>query len=439
MVKKINKIFLIIILVVFFISSSYIKVYALTTYDITVYSEGDKFKLIKNGYKYIFNSIKAYRDPDYEDQPYFKKGEIVTYTGNWKSDNHFQSIIDPSDEKYKTDFYVEVKSGNKKGYIHTDNLEVYSVQDETKLNKLLTLKEFVEKNKTTLVILSDKELDNLTNKEMEKLKAYDDDIAVAVQMKVSQILGDARALDKDPEEKMKYLESEWDTYFEHGYDEIVGPYVGYMLGKDWLEYKDVSEEIENATADGKSIAQLFDEKYDEYTKLSDEDKNNVVTVDSYYNSLYSLFWQLDKSEQTDERLEKLDEVETNLIQLDTYIGEVPDTIYQYPGQNETTSAGSLDDMIGDAYKFVDSTDGTAISASSLQDFSKTFYNIFLTIGIIVATLVGSILGIKFMLGGAEEKAHIKELLVPYIVGCIVIFGAFAIWKIVVTILSNSLA
>lgn len=111
-------------------------------------------------------------------------------------------------------------------------------------------------------------------------------------------------------------------------------------------------------------------------------------------------------------------------------------IYQYPDKVAGSTAGSLDDMIGDADKFVDSTDGTAISASSLQDFSKTFYNIFLTIGIIVATLVGSILGIKFMLGGAEEKAHIKELLVPYIVGCIVIFGAFAIWKIVVTILSS---
>ena len=116
-----------------------------------------------------------------------------------------------------------------------------------------------------------------------------------------------------------------------------------------------------------------------------------------------------------------------------------ESIYNYPGQKETNSAGSLDDMIGDADKFIDSADDAAISTSSLKEFSKTFYNIFLTIGIVVATLVGLILGIKFMIGGAEEKAHVKELLGPYIVGCIVIFGAFAIWKIVVTILSNSLA
>ena len=37
----------------------------------------------------------------------------------------------------------------------------------------------------------------------------------------------------------------------------------------------------------------------------------------------------------------------------------------------------------------------------------------------------------------EEKANIKEVLVPYVVGCIVIFGAFAIWKLIVTILGNS--
>ena len=76
---------------------------------------------------------------------------------------------------------------------------------------------------------------------------------------------------------------------------------------------------------------------------------------------------------------------------------------------------------------------------SLQETSSSVYNTLLLISFVVVAVVGISLGIKFMIGGAEEKAHIKELLVPYIVGCIVIFGAFAIWKIVVTILSNSLA
>ena len=48
-------------------------------------------------------------------------------------------------------------------------------------------------------------------------------------------------------------------------------------------------------------------------------------------------------------------------------------------------------------------------------------------------LVGTIIGIQFMLASAEDKAKVKEALVPYVVGCIVIFGAFTIWSIAVNI------
>lgn len=59
-------------------------------------------------------------------------------------------------------------------------------------------------------------------------------------------------------------------------------------------------------------------------------------------------------------------------------------------------------------------------------------------GTIIAVLVGAVLGIKIMVATVEEKAKIKELMVPYIVGCIVMFSAFTIWKIVVTIGNQSL-
>ena len=64
------------------------------------------------------------------------------------------------------------------------------------------------------------------------------------------------------------------------------------------------------------------------------------------------------------------------------------------------------------------------------------YNALLIIGIIIAVIVGAILGIKFMMGSVGEKADIEKLLVPYVVGCIIVFGAFGIWKLVVTILAN---
>ena len=41
-----------------------------------------------------------------------------------------------------------------------------------------------------------------------------------------------------------------------------------------------------------------------------------------------------------------------------------------------------------------------------------------------------------MVGSVDQKAKVKDSLIQYIVGCIVIFGAFGIWKIVLTILEN---
>ena len=53
---------------------------------------------------------------------------------------------------------------------------------------------------------------------------------------------------------------------------------------------------------------------------------------------------------------------------------------------------------------------------------------------VVAVIIGLVIGIKFMVSSVEEKAKIKELLLPYVVGCGVVFGAFGIWSLVVNIL-----
>lgn len=77
-----------------------------------------------------------------------------------------------------------------------------------------------------------------------------------------------------------------------------------------------------------------------------------------------------------------------------------------------------------------------ISSDNLKNMSDTIYNILLVAGIIIAIIVGLIMGIKFIMGGIEEKAEIKAMLLPYIIGCVVVFGAFAIWKAVVDILQS---
>lgn len=135
--------------------------------------------------------------------------------------------------------------------------------------------------------------------------------------------------------------------------------------------------------------------------------------------------------------EKKQQEDYSQIEKEQSGNSVSNSIYQLPSKDETgSSSSSLDDMIGDADSFLNKGDSEHITTSSLQEFSNTFYNILLTIGIIAAVIAGMVIGIKFMMGGAEEKANIKEILIPYVVGCAVVFGSFAIWKLAVTILSQ---
>lgn len=75
-----------------------------------------------------------------------------------------------------------------------------------------------------------------------------------------------------------------------------------------------------------------------------------------------------------------------------------------------------------------------IDLGNYKETSDSVYNILLILGTVAAVIVGAILGLQFMVGSVEQKGKIKEALLPYFVGCVVIFGAFGIWKLVITIL-----
>lgn len=93
-----------------------------------------------------------------------------------------------------------------------------------------------------------------------------------------------------------------------------------------------------------------------------------------------------------------------------------------------------DEVINEANSFTDkgnSGSGT-FNGTILSSASSTIYNILLAIATIAAVIIGAILGIQFMLASAEDKAKVKESLLPFVVGCVVVFGSFGIWKLVVT-------
>lgn len=102
--------------------------------------------------------------------------------------------------------------------------------------------------------------------------------------------------------------------------------------------------------------------------------------------------------------------------------------------NYVHAADSPDSVMNRADKFINKGESASvINEGELKDTSNFLYNIFLAVGIIVAVIVGVIIGIKLMMGSIEEKAQYKELLFPYLISCSVIFGAFIIWKIVISI------
>ena len=98
---------------------------------------------------------------------------------------------------------------------------------------------------------------------------------------------------------------------------------------------------------------------------------------------------------------------------------------------------TLDKIIEDADTFLEKRQsGQKFDQGSMENMIKSIYNILLVMGIIAVVIVGIILSIQFITGSLEEQAKVKEMLIPYIVGSVVIFTAFTIWKIVVDILQS---
>ena len=116
-----------------------------------------------------------------------------------------------------------------------------------------------------------------------------------------------------------------------------------------------------------------------------------------------------------------------------------DKIFKWPTVGEATGKtkdGTLSDMISDADSFLQAGNDDKISQDDLKSLSRSLYNILLQIGVGLSVIIGLVLGIKFMLAGVEEKAEVKKMMWVYVVGCVVTFGAFGIWKIVVSILQQ---
>lgn len=99
---------------------------------------------------------------------------------------------------------------------------------------------------------------------------------------------------------------------------------------------------------------------------------------------------------------------------------------------------SLDDIMNNGNSFLNagSESSTMIDQNDLKSLSNFISGVLLTIAIGVTVITGAIMGLNFITQSIEEKAKVKESMVPWIIGIIVSFGAFTIWEVAVNLFQS---
>ena len=104
----------------------------------------------------------------------------------------------------------------------------------------------------------------------------------------------------------------------------------------------------------------------------------------------------------------------------------------------TANAFTMTDIINKGKDFISSkSDNDKIDEREVSQLSNSVYSILQFIAVVVAVVMITILGIKYITGSVEMQADIKKTLVPYAIGTFMAFGAFAIWKVVVLVLEET--
>lgn len=78
-------------------------------------------------------------------------------------------------------------------------------------------------------------------------------------------------------------------------------------------------------------------------------------------------------------------------------------------------------------------DTTVGGGTQIQNIGSYIYTAVTNIGIVAAVVVVAILGVKYMLGSADERSEYKKSMMPYLIGALLVFGASGIAKAIVAI------
>ena len=71
-----------------------------------------------------------------------------------------------------------------------------------------------------------------------------------------------------------------------------------------------------------------------------------------------------------------------------------------------------------------------VQTNDLTKVGNNIVTIIQVVGIVIAVIVLLVIGIKYMMGSASEKAEYKKTMIPYIVGAVLIFVGTSLVRVI---------
>lgn len=71
-----------------------------------------------------------------------------------------------------------------------------------------------------------------------------------------------------------------------------------------------------------------------------------------------------------------------------------------------------------------------VQINDLTKVGNNIVTIIQVVGIVIAVIVLLVIGIKYMMGSASEKAEYKKTMIPYIVGALLIFAGTSLVRVI---------
>lgn len=71
-----------------------------------------------------------------------------------------------------------------------------------------------------------------------------------------------------------------------------------------------------------------------------------------------------------------------------------------------------------------------VQTNDLTKVGNNIVTIIQVVGIVIAVIVLLVIGIKYMMGSASEKAEYKKTMIPYIAGAVLIFAGTSLVRVI---------